>query len=104
MIVRRWLVVLIGLVTLLACSPAPASPSPAPSGGANPAGPVQAQRTFIAAIRLEPITLISRSPRETFAGTTMQSRLFNADLAILNGQATPVPYMVEALPALNTES
>ena len=49
------------------------TPPPPPDGRRSR----EAQRTFVAAIRLEPTTLVSRTPRETFAGTTMQSRLFN---------------------------
>jgi len=55
------------------------------------------------AIRLEPNTLALRPPRETFANID-HNRLFNADFATIDDRAVPQPYLVEALPTLNTDN
>jgi len=55
------------------------------------------------AIRLEPTSLSLRPPRETFADV-QHTAMFNADIAIADGRGVPVPYLVEALPQLNSDS
>ncbi len=58
---------------------------------------------MVAGIRLEPASLSLRPPRETFSNVD-HTRIFNADIAILDDQAVHRPYLVEALPALNTDT
>src|SRR5712692_3968653 len=88
----------LGLALMVACSPA-ASPKATdqPSSAAAPT----AQRTLTMAIRLEPVSLSLRPPKETFSNVD-HTRIFNADFALVDDKATPVPYMSESLPQLNT--
>ncbi len=90
-------------IALVACSQ-PAGTGTAAGTARSDAPRTESQRTYVAAIRLEPITLALRSPRETFAGTTMQTRLFNADISVFDDRAAPAPYLAEALPQLNTDT
>jgi ABC-type transport system substrate-binding protein len=73
------------------------------STGAAPTVAAAPQRTVVMAVRLEPNTLALRPPRETFANID-HNRIFNADFAIIDDRAAPQPYLIEALPQLNTES
>jgi peptide/nickel transport system substrate-binding protein len=91
--------VLLSLV-LAACSPGNAPSAAAPSPSAAPARP---QNPLVIGVRLEPANLAQRPPVEPFANTD-HTRLFNADIAILDDKAVPRPYLVAALPELNTES
>ncbi len=99
---RRLAVLVLGLV-LVSCAPAGPTASQAPAGNDRPAAGTQSQRTAVMAIRLEPNTLALRPPRETFANID-HNRLFNADFANIDDHAVPQPYLVEALPELNSES
>jgi len=94
-----WLLISTAVVLVAACAPA-TSPTRAPVAGSGPAA--QAQRTAVMAIRLEPNTLALRPPRETFANID-HNRLFNADFATLDDHAVPQPYLIEAIPQLNTD-
>lgn len=100
---RAWLTVLFAGLLLSSCSPASRSPAEPAAGDSRPAAQPAAQRTVVIALRLEPPTLVLRAPRETFANID-HTRLFNADIADLDDQAVPRPYLVEALPQLNTDS
>ena len=62
-----------------------AAPSSAPL-----AGTATQQRTLVAAVRLEPSTLALRPLRETFASPYLINRTFNADIAVLDDQASPI--------------
>jgi peptide/nickel transport system substrate-binding protein len=96
-------VVLLSLLLITACtSPA----TPAPSSGSNaPAAPEASQsgnRTLSVAVRYEPTDLATKiSSGFTIA---FSKRLFNAALAIYDGNGVPQPYLAEALPQLNSES
>jgi len=91
---------IIGLSVLLnACTAA--SPVPSTTQPSQPAP--MAQRTLAIAIRAEPTSLSLRPPRETFADV-QHTAIFNADIAIADDRGSPVPYLVEALPQLNSDS
>jgi peptide/nickel transport system substrate-binding protein len=99
---RSWLVAfLVGIVGLAACAPgqSPAGPAAAVSG--QPAVPA---RPLVILIRVEPNDIAAKSLRQ--AGTILATtkRLFNATLALLDDRGVPRPYLVEALPQLDTES
>ncbi len=93
-------VTILGLAALLiGCSPASPGPSSVESSQPGPA----AQRPLVMAIRLEPTSLSLRPPRETFSDV-QHTAIFNADIAIADDRGAPVPYLVEALPQLNSDS
>jgi peptide/nickel transport system substrate-binding protein len=85
------------------CVPTPPRPSGPATVSAGQPNQAQPQRTLVLGIRLEPTTLVLRAPRETFANVD-HTRLFNADFANLDDQAVPRPYLVEALPQLNSDA
>ncbi len=87
---------------LLACtSPAPSAGPP--PGESRPSGEPARQRTLTAALRLEPKSLALRPLQEEVSNVDHR-RIFNADIANIDDQAVPRPYLVEALPELNSES
>lgn len=101
--IGRVAVQMLAIVLLAACAapaPRPGDAGPASSPPSAPPTP----RTLIAAVEREPSTLALRPLRETFAATYLPNRTFNADIAFLDDQGVPQPYMVEALPQLNSES
>jgi len=57
---------------------------------------------MVAALRLEPKSISLRPPYEEVSNVDHR-RLFNADIANIDDQAVPQPYLVEALPRLNTD-
>lgn len=84
-----------------ACAPA-ASPTPQSSGEAPPA-PVES-RTLAVAIRVEPSTISTRPLHTVGVGLYLPSRMFNAQIALLDDRGNGRPYLVEALPQLGTDS
>jgi peptide/nickel transport system substrate-binding protein len=101
MMTRALAIALVALCLGTACAPPPSpggSPSSATGGSAQPA------RTLIAAVASEPRGLSGRTIAQGGASQQFPKRLFNADLALLDDQSTPMPYLAEALPQLNTDS
>src|SRR5579884_4425671 len=99
--------VLVALIVLGLGACAPASPAAAPNA-ANPA-PAGAgtgtERTLVAAVRLEPPSLLPRSlSSAAFGSAAVVQRLPNAGLSMVDGDGTLHPYLAEALPALDTAS
>jgi len=97
-------IVLIGVTGLLmACGPT----APDAGQGNQSAGGSGADRgrTLVLVSRAEPDTI---ADKEVFSVTGLSfsatPRLFNAGLAILDGQESPQPYLVEAHPQLNTDT
>ncbi len=98
----RWVTSLIALVMLAACA-APQTRSP--GAQSEPvAGTPQEPRTLNVSLQREPPTLGLRPLRESFAAAYFPNRTFNADLAFLDDQGAPQPYLVDALPRLNTDT
>jgi peptide/nickel transport system substrate-binding protein len=94
-----WRAILVA-VWLVACAGPPAASSPGSQTSAAPAA-----RTLIAAIRVEPKTIAARGlGQNTGVALYLTKKLFNADLALLDDQANPQPYLAEALPQLNTDT
>jgi len=93
----------IGLVGVTACG----QPAPAPGGAERPAQGAEPQgqvgpRTLIMAVRFETVSL---APKVTTAqGVNGTVRLFNAQLSYIDGKGVTHPYLVEALPQLDTDS
>src|SRR5438270_13782855 len=87
---------------LLSCTSA--APSAGQSRGESGAtGQAARQRTMVAALRLEPKSISLRPPYEEVSNVDHR-RLFNADIANIDDQAVPRPYLVEAIPALNSDT
>jgi peptide/nickel transport system substrate-binding protein len=105
----RWTALAIVSITLLACAPSPSAP-PSTSGatgsgsGAQPTSPPAAGKTLVWVDRAEPGSLTGTSMISVGISTGTQVRLFNAALTMRNNEFTPIPYLAEALPQLNTDS
>jgi peptide/nickel transport system substrate-binding protein len=62
-------------------------------------------RTLVAAVRGEPDGLAPRVIGQNLSiSSYLARRMFNADLALLDDQEEPHPYLAEALPQLNTDN
>lgn len=78
---------------------------PAASNLGSQAPPARAARTLVAAVRVEPKTIAARGlGQNTGVALYLTKKMFNADLALLDDQANPQPYLAEALPQLNTNA
>ncbi len=87
-------------VVLAACGPAAQQT-------VNPAPAAESQgqsRTLTIAARYEPPSLATKSLRQTAGGIRSTTRLFNAELDLLDDRQTPRPYLAEALPQLGSDS
>ena len=60
-----------------------------------------AQRTLNMSLRTEVTDLMPKIPGNS--NPSLTERIFNAAVAIIDGKGTPRPYLVEALPQLNTD-
>lgn len=89
------------LVAVAACAPT-ARQQGGDAAGAE--GAARSDKTLVAAIRVEPIYVAAKALLQ--AGVTLRAttRLFNAELAIVDDRGVPRPYLAEELPQLNTES
>src|SRR5436309_15323174 len=96
--------ILSALIALVASACASPAPTTAQRAAAAPPGS-ESGRTLIAVLRLEPRSLGLRSVAGgAFEGYGPAVRLFNADLALVDDHANPIPYLAEALPQLNTDT
>src|SRR5436190_2312962 len=101
------LVPLLSAVLLAACA---AQPSAAPSArssqapGQSQPAEVQSTKTLRVILRSEPGSVAGTILIPTGITNTTQRRLFNAGLALLDGDSKPRPYLAESLPTLNTDS
>src|SRR5438067_2094433 len=97
-------------ILVTGCSPAgPATPA-SPGGAASQAGsPSQASapsapRVLTLSLAREPTFFAALAPLPSQQASDFYVRPFNAFLDLYDDQGRPVPYMAEALPALNTDS
>src|SRR5438093_4615405 len=88
-------------LVLTACA-APTQPAQQPAGSA-PAASARPSRTAIIAVRQEASSLAAK-PLQNAGSNVTPPTLFNAGLAIKDAREVPQPYLVEALPQLNTDS
>ena len=94
-------VVLLASLTVLIAGCA----SPGPTAPANQASPpAAAERVLTASIAVEPTYVAAFAPLPPGGASDFYQRMFNAFLELYDDQARPVPYLAEALPALNTDS
>src|SRR5438552_16333044 len=91
----------IALVSLAlgACAPgsggAPSAEAPRPA----------IQRVLVAGIRAEPTSIALKSiGSSSFAGNSMVTRYFNADVTLIDAGGAVRPYLAAELPQLNTDS
>jgi peptide/nickel transport system substrate-binding protein len=94
-------------VLLLACAGCaqPVSRPPTSGSGEQQGTRATPQRTLVVAVRVEPATLVARDLQEASGvGLYLTRRMFNADLALLDGGGAMHPYLTEALPQLNTDT
>ncbi len=56
------------------------------------------------AIRVEPTTLATRPLQTAGVGRDLPIRMFNGQMAMLDAQGASRPYLIEAIPQLNTDS
>ncbi len=95
----RGVLILLMLLTLMGCA------SPAASDRSDAPPPRRAASTTLTMLtRYEPVALASKELRSAGAGTSSSRRFFNAELDMVDGQATDRPYLAQALPELNTDS
>jgi peptide/nickel transport system substrate-binding protein len=92
---------IIVLLALTGCTPAPRPPV-SPSSGQS-AEPLR-ERVLTASIMREPAFLAAQAPIPSQNATEFYTRMFNAYLDLYDGQGRPTPYLAEALPQLNTDS
>ncbi len=103
---KRVRLLLMALIALLGASCAqPTSRAPISDTAQGEAARATSQRTLVTAVRVEPATLVARDLQEASGvGLYLTRRMFNADLALLDGGGVAHPYLAEALPRLDTES
>src|SRR5436190_133839 len=97
----RTVLLIVLALGLAACAPGTA-PANQPSGQSQQAA--APSRALVAAVRVEPGSIATRALRTTGLALYLSKRLFNAELALLDGDGVPRPYLAEALPQLNTET
>jgi peptide/nickel transport system substrate-binding protein len=98
---------MLSVCTLLACAappPQPGAQAPASSESTAAVAALSSNRTLVIALRVEPTTVSPKPFRQAGIEIGIVLRLFNAGLAITDEQDVPHPYLVEALPQLNTET
>ncbi|HEY3117530.1 MAG TPA: ABC transporter substrate-binding protein, partial [Chloroflexota bacterium] len=104
---RRMTRMVLFVSVLLASLGTACAPAISPSGSQPPApgGPAQPARILVAAVKAEPKTVSPRALGQN-AGVSLilSKRIFNSDLAILDNQSNPQPYLAEALPQLGTDT
>ena len=100
---RRAILVPLMLAWLVAaCTPSPSGNGGDP--GSQAAAPKPA-RILVTAIRVEPKTIAARGlGQNTGVALYLPKRMFNADLALLDDQGNPQPYLAAALPALGSDT
>ena len=98
---RRGLSILVLVLVAVGC----AQPASRPSSSSEPATQARTGPTTLQTVmRVEPASLASKPLVTTGISVAHAVRLFNAELDQDDGQEVTRPYLVEALPALNTDS
>lgn len=98
--------VLLGLLAVIAGACAPAAPGSTGSAGQTSSGEVRTRpsQTLATVVRLEPVSLAVKAVTSTGTGVQFVTRVFNADLDLVDGDDRVRPYLAEALPELNTDT
>lgn len=93
-----WTLLLIGAVIAGGCAPQGTSVGPTSGGPLRPASP----QTLTMAMRFEVTDFAPKIPGNS--NPTLTKRLFNADLALIDGTGAVRPYLAASLPELGTDS
>jgi len=95
------LVILLGAMLAACASPAsgPTAGQPAPSQQGSPS-----TRTLVVAVRAEPPSLSAKPFRSLGLTADLSRRMFNAGLTTRKDDGTPIPYLAESVPQLNTDA
>jgi peptide/nickel transport system substrate-binding protein len=103
---RRGFALLLILAVASACASSASAPRAGQREGARPAAdsPAPPQRTLVVASRNEPPTLASKPLRFVAAPRGIGVALFNGTLDYLDHKGNTHPFLVQAVPQLNTES
>jgi peptide/nickel transport system substrate-binding protein len=92
---------LAAIVASTACSgAAPAPRDSAADAGATPRG----RQTLNAVMSIEPVSLAAKPFQSTGISIAFATRLFNAQLDLMDARANPQPYLAESLPKLNSDT
>src|SRR5438045_9636490 len=92
---------LIVAVLATACAGAP----PSTGNSAPQVQPAAPARTLVTAIRVEPKTIAARGlGQNSGVALYLPKRMFNGDLALLDDQGNPRPYLAETLPQLGSDN
>src|SRR5581483_3514931 len=86
------------VAALLGCAPGEPRSEPARSGSPPTAQP---PRTLRIAVRAEPASLATRPFVQQGVALTVPRRAFNAELAVIDADGQPRPFLADALPRLN---
>src|SRR5439155_8526315 len=92
---------LTAIISTMACGPA--VPPSGPQAG-QPAAPAAPQRNLVVAIRGEPPTLAAKALVPFTPALYPPAFLFNATLDYRDERSVPRPYLVDALPQLDTDT
>ncbi len=99
---RLWIAVVMVGCAIAACGPDGSSAGP---GVASPKSNPSVDRTLIAGLRSEPITLAARAiGSQAFAGLQLAQRLPNAGLVLMDASGELRPYLAAARPLLHTQT
>src|SRR5207248_9337210 len=93
---------ILGLLTIVACSPSVAGPSQ--PGQTGPGQATAPQRTLRLVARVEPGAATPRVDQSSGIVQDIAARLFVAGLTYLDDQEVPHPYLAEEVPQLNTDT
>lgn len=93
---------LFGATILAACGPAGATTAGPGDGGSRPA----IQRTLVLMAQQVPLTFAARGLGGSATGLAINipQTILNATLATADGHGNPLPFLIESLPQLNTDS
>src|SRR5438874_6023192 len=98
--IAGWLVTAVTVSMILGCAGAPpARTTSSPSSGTSAESTVS--KTMIMIARYEVTDLAPKI--QGSSNPILGKRLFNAALALMDGDEKPRPYLAESLPELNTE-
>jgi peptide/nickel transport system substrate-binding protein len=101
MLVRITAIAAVALV-LAACAPAAGPGGPSAASSADQPRAASGPRTMTMVVRYEVNELLAKIPGQS--SPTLTRRMFNAAIALVDGEGNVRPYLAERLPALNTDS
>lgn len=101
---RDLAVPVLSLVSMVLAACGPAAGPAIPDSGAGEPRSAAPPRTLAVAICVEPPTVATRPLQTVGISLYFPSRMCNAQMGLLDKDGNSYPYVVEALPQLNTDS